>query len=427
MASNKNSSSEESIALGNQIAVDPIDEKTLASIIAAIGKDKKKPGSALHGSTKGGPKKPGPVFEVCSLSDEEREILCDDYDNALKKHTLRDSIVSVGEKVFIADRLTGVPCPHYWFSLPSSQTLCEVGQAINRGNKGKNQRLHVIAGKIDTFYGAFATLENLFTFLHCILHVSVSSPIFRDLLKMFHVDGLQSKTFTSKKLEEHYAVVQRSKVFGGPSNLIVPAQAARQTKSLKSPGTFFYSSDNENPFGVYSVKHAILSKRYCIPESSSFPQYANWEETLSNSKISRSKAVENYAKWSEFAATYGAEATKALFEKLKQKKAAAGKRKRLSSGDEIGLDAGQCVVAYGEDSNFKVVSKKLKFEDEEETDDSSSSMISIEEEGSVLEVSRHSTNQEESDRLIQEFLDSLKVELSNETQRNPKHSIHPSG
>lgn len=425
-ANNDNSSGESNIALGKKIKIDPIDEKTLASIISAIGKERKKPGSALHGSSKGGSKKPGPIFELCSLPDEEKEIVCDDFDESLKKHVLKDSIVSISQKVFIADRLTGVACPHYWFSIPSSQTLCEIGQAINRGNKGKNQRLHVIAGKIDTFFGAFATLENLFTYLHCVLHVSVSSPVFRDLTKMFHVDSLQTKTFTSKKLEEHYAAVLRSKVFGGASNLIIPAQTSRQTKSLKSPGTFFYSSDNENPFGVFTVKHAILSKRYNIPEEASFPQYSDWENTLANSKNNRSKAVENYVKWTEFAETYGAEATKALFEKLKQKKA-SNKKRRLSSGgdDEIGLDGDQGVVAYVEGCNFRV-SKKPKIEDDDDDDDddtssSSSSVISVEEEGSVVSILK-SKEEEESNKLIDEFLGSLRIELMNETKRNPKYS-----
>lgn len=426
-AAQNNNSEESNFALGKTIKIDPIDEKTLKAIIAGIGKEKRKPGSGLLGNK--GSKKAGPVFELCALPLEEKEIVCDGFDEQLKKNVLKDSVVSVGANVFVADRLTGVPCPHYWFGIPASSTLVDLGNAINRGNKGKQQRLHGIAGRIDGFHGVFATLESLFTYLHCVLLVSVSSPIFRDLLKLFHIEEAQMKSFSSSKLHENYMNVLKSKVFGGSSNLIVPAQAARQTKSLKSPGCFFYCSDNENPFGYSTVKHTILCKRYCVPSELSFPEYADWETTLANSKNNRSKTLENHNKWKEFAETYGEEATQALFRKIAEKKKAAAKRKRAvvtTTVEEVAsLDDGDGIIEYGEGFNFRANRKKPRIEEygsDEDDENPSSSSIVIEEEGTV-EVSNHTNNnQEESDRLIQEFLDSLKVELSNETQRNPKHS-----
>ena len=343
----------------------------------------------VGGGGKGSPKRPGPVYELCSLPDEEKEIICDSFDDQLKKNTLKESVVSVGEKVFVADRLTGVPCPHYWFAIPSASTLVDIGSAINRGNKGKQQRLHSIAGRVDSFHGAFATLDNLFTYLHCVLAVSVSSPIFRDLLKLFHIEGeQQSKSFTSKKLRENYAAVLKSKVFGGSSHLIVPAQAARQGKSLKSPGCFFYCSDNENPFGYATVKHTILSKHYNIPSDISFPEYADWESTLAASKNNRSRSLENHNKWKEFAETYGEEATVDLFKKLAERKKAEKTRRRDDS--IVALDEGDGIVAYGDGSSFRATKKpRLQDMDTDDEDDStasssSSSQIFIEEEGVTL-------------------------------------------
>lgn len=423
---------ESNVALGKKINIEPIDEKTLKSIISAIGKERKKPGSGLVGGAgKGSPKKPGPVFELCSLQEEEKEIVCDDFDAQIRDNILKESIVSVGEKVYVADRLTGVPCPHYWFSIPSASTLVDIGNAINRGNKGKQQRLHGISGKFDSFHGAFATLDNLFTYLHCVLALSVASPIFRDLLKLFHIEGeQQAKSFTSKKLRENYNNVLKSKVFGGSSHLIVPAQAARQGKSLKSPGCFFYCSDNENPFGYATVKHAILSKHYSIPSELSFPTHSDWEATLAASKNNRSKSVENHNKWKEFAETYGEEATVELFKKLAERKKAERTRKR---SDDVALEDGDGIVAYGDGSNFRASKKKPRLvverdcetsSDEEEGSAPTLSFIEVEEEGSVS-VSRHLLKQqqeEEGDKLIQEFLDSMRVELSNDIKRNPKHS-----
>ena len=385
---------ESNIALGKKLNIDPIDEKTLKSIIATLGKEKRKPGSGLLGAK--GAKKAGPVFELCALPQEEKEIICDSFDEQLKKNTLKDSVVSIADRVFVADRLTGVACPHYWFGIPSAGTLVDLGNAINRGNKGKQQRLHGIAGKIDCFHGAFATLENLFTYLHCVLSVSVSSPIFRDLLKLYHIEEPQLKSFSSSKLRENYATVLKSKVFGGSSNLIIPAQAARQTKSLKSPGCFFYCSDNENPFGFSTVKHTILSKRYNIPVELSFPEYADWETTLTNSKNNRTKTLENHNKWKEFAETYGEEATQALFHKLAEKKKAERARKRagnIEEDDEVSLGDGEGIVAYGEGFNFKCASKKKQrlvtandetSSDEDEETTVSSPHITVEEEGMTL-------------------------------------------
>jgi hypothetical protein len=66
--------------------LNPIDEKTLISIISGIGKEKKKTWKwILGGAGKGTPKKPGPVYELCSLPDEEKEIVCDNFDEQLKK------------------------------------------------------------------------------------------------------------------------------------------------------------------------------------------------------------------------------------------------------------------------------------------------------------------------------------------------------
>jgi len=425
---NNNNNTEETtnIALGKKLNIDPIDEKTLQSIISGIGKEKRKPGSGLLGNK--GSKKPGPSYDVCALPLEEKEIICDGLDEQLKKNILKDSVVSVGDKVFLADRLTGVPCPHYWFSIPSSTTLVDIGNAINRGNKGKQQRLHGIAGRVDGFHGSFATLENLFTYVHCVLGVSVSSPIFKDLLKLFHIEEPQMKQFASQKLRDNYNAVIKSKVFGGSYNLIVPAQAARQTKSLKSPGCFFYCSDNENPFGFTTVKHTLLSKRFNVPPELSFPDYADWEATLVNSKNNRTRTLENHNKWKDFAEKYGEEATVALFKKLAEKKDKKKKRRRTSS--EVSLEDGDGIVAYGEGFNFKTNLKKPKLDDaetssDEDDDDSSSSSIIVEEEGSVVGVSVNKSKeelQEETDKLIKEFLDSMRTELNNEFQRNPKHS-----
>lgn len=424
-AANNNNAEETNIALGKKLNIDPIDEKTLQSIIAGIGKEKRKPGSGLLGNK--GSKKAGPVFEVCSLPLEEKEIVCDGFDDQIKKNLLKDSVVTVGDKVFVADRLTGVPCPHYWFSIPSSTTLVDIGNAINRGNKGKQQRLHGIAGRVDGFHGSFATLENLFTYVHCALSVSVSSPIFTDLIKLFHIEEPQLKQFTSQKLRDNYISVMKSKVFGGTYNLIVPAQAARQTKSLKSPGCFFYCSDNENPFGYTTVKHTLLSKRYNVPVDLSFPEYSDWESTLANSKNNRSRTLENHNKWKEFAEKYGEEATVALFKKLAEKKDKKKKRRRDSS--EVSLDDGDGIVAYGEGFNFKTNLKKPRLDGEETSSDdedddssSSSSSIMVEEEGSVIGVSKKKEEEEENDRLIKELLDSMRTELNNEFQRNPRHS-----
>lgn len=419
---------ESNVALGKKVNIDPIDEKTLRTIISTIGKEKKKPGSGLVGGAgKGTPKKPGPVYELCSLPDEEKEIICDNFDEQLKRNILPDSIVSVGENAFVADRLTGVPCPHYWFAIPSATTLVDIGAAINRGNKGKQQRLHNISGKVDSFHGAFATVDNLFTYLHCVLAVSVSSPIFRDLLKVFHIEGeQQAKSFTSKKLRENYAAVLKSKVFGGSSHLIVPAQAARQGKSLKSPGCFFYCSDNENPFGHATIKHTILSKRHNLPAEINFPTYADWESTLAASKSNRSRSLENHNKWKEFAEKYGEEATVDLFKKLTDRKKAEKARKR-DDETTVGLDEGDGIVAYGDGSSFRAKKPRLlqdmDTDDEDGSASSSSPQIFIEEEGvvSVFEA-RKTLEEEESDRLIQEFLDSMKVELNNDLKRNPKHS-----
>jgi hypothetical protein len=420
---------ESNVALGKKVNIDPIDEKTLKAIISTIGKEKKKPGSGLVGGAgKGTPKKPGPVYELCSLPAEEKEIVCDSFDEQLKRNILPDSIVSVGENAFVADRLTGVPCPHYWFAIPSASTLVDIGAAINRGNKGKQQRLHNISGKVDSFHGAFATVDNLFTYLHCILSISVSSPIFRDLLKVFHIEGeQQSKSFTSKKLRENYAAVLKSKVFGGSSHLIVPAQAARQGKSLKSPGCFFYCSDNENPFGYATVKHTILSKRHNLPAELNFPTYADWESTLAASKNNRSRSLENHNKWKEFAETYGEEATVDLFKKLAERKKAEKARKR--DDNTIGLDEGDGIVAYGDGSSFRATKKPrlqdMDTDDEDDSVSSSSPQIFIEEEGvvSVFQAQKKAQEEEqESDRLIQEFLDSMKVELNNDLKRNSRHS-----
>ncbi len=414
---------ESNVALGKKVNIDPIDEKTLRTIISTIGKEKKKPGSGLVGGAgKGTPKKPGPVYELCSLPDEEKEIVCDNFDEQLKRNVLPDSIVSVGENAFVADRLTGVPCPHYWFAIPSASTLVDIGAAINRGNKGKQQRLHNISGKVDSFHGAFATVDNLFTYLHCILAISVSSPIFRDLLKVFHIEGeQQAKSFTSKKLRENYASVLKSKVFGGSSHLIVPAQAARQGKSLKSPGCFFYCSDNENPFGHATVKHTILSKRHNLPAEINFPTYADWEATLAASKNNRSRSLENHNKWKEFAETYGEEATVDLFKKLAERKKAEKSRKR---DDEVGVDEGDGIVAYGDGSSFRATKKPRLIQDTDSDDDAPLQCF-VEEEGvvSVFQAQEEKkAREEESDRLIQEFLDSMKEELNNDLKRNPRHS-----
>lgn len=425
-ANNNNNAEESNIALGKKLKIEPIDEKTLKSILSGIGKEKRKPGSGLLGNK--GSKRAGPVFELCNLPLEEKEITCDSFDEQIRKCLLKDSVVSVGDKVFVADRLTGVPCPHYYFSIPSSATLNDIGNAINRGNKGKQQRLHGIAGRLDGFHGSFATLENLFTYLHCVLSISASSPIFRDLLKLFHIDDSQMKSFSSEKLHKNYLAVCASKVFGGNSNLIVPAQAARQTKSLKSPGCFFYSSDNENPFGFSTVKHTILCKRYNVPTGLSFPDYADWEATLANSKNSRSRTLENHNQWKEFAETYGEEATKSLFAKLAEKKKLEGRQKRRRAAmdeDSVELEDGDGIIAYGEGFNFKALGiKKPRLQDAETDDDdddsSSNGDITVLEEG--VSTIHDDQEEQESDRLIQEFLDSMRTELNNETQRNPRYS-----
>jgi hypothetical protein len=128
--------------------------------------------------------------------------------------------------------------------------------------KENNKDSIISAGKLDSFHGCFATVDNLFTYVHCILLSLYPLLSFRDLLESLPYRRRTTRNqFASQKLRENYAAVLKSKVFGGSSNLIVPAQAARQGKSLKSPGCFFYCSDNENPFGFCTVKHTILSKR----------------------------------------------------------------------------------------------------------------------------------------------------------------------
>jgi len=427
MATNEeNASTESNIALGKKLTIDPIDDKTLKAIIAGIGKEKRKPGGGLIGGVKGAPKKPGPVFEFCSLPEEEREILGDQLDKQIKESILENSVVSVGEKAFVADRLTGVPCPYYWVTIPSAQTLYDIGSAINRGAKGKQQRLHAISGKVDSFHGAFATLENMFAFVHCVLAISVTSPIFRDLLKLYRVED-QEKSFNSKRLHKVYASVQHSKVFGGNTHLIVPAQPSRQGKFLKSPGCFFYGSDNESPYGYVTVKHTILSKRYSLPTSLSFPSFSDWENAVRDTKNNRTRTIKNNLKWKEFADTYGEEATRNLFAKLqdRKKKEKEQKRKREDDDEEdvVEMDISDGIVAYGDGYNFSC--KKPKLVPEIETDDDDSSSITISTSESVRTTTpppSPSLNEEEQDELIKEFLESMNIELNNDLKRNSKYS-----
>lgn len=419
---------ESNIALGKKLKIDPIDGKTLGGIIAGIGKEKRKPGGGLTGGVKGSSKKPGPVFEFCGLPEEEREILGDQLDKQLKENVLPNSVVSVGEKAFVTDRLTGVPCPYYWVTIPSAQTLSDIGSAINRGAKGKQQRLHAISGKVDSFHGAFATLENLFAFVHCVLAVSVNSPIFRDLMKLYHVEE-QEKSFNSSRLHKVYASVQHSKVFGGNTHLIVPAQPSRQGKFLKSPGCFFYGSDNESPYGFVTVKHTILCKRYNLPSNISFPSFSDWENAVRETKNSRTRTIENNQKWKEFAETYGEEATRNLFSKLQErrKKEKEQKRKRGEEDDMVDLDSSDGIVAYGEGFNFTCSTKKPKLVHDvtTESDDDEICGTGIEIEESVSNTPTPTTNTLESveeDMLIHEFLESMNVELNNENLRRTKYS-----
>lgn len=418
------------IAIGKKLNLSVIDKKTLENVLTSVGKVRESP---LKNVKRGGPGSGTkhadlPKLELVDLPLNERVNTGNILDSAIQKHIIEKSIVSVGNHVFIADRLTGVPCPYYFFTIPSSRILEDVGTAVNGPSKGRAKKLHVIAGKFSQYHGAFATLDNLFTYLHCVMNIPVNSVVFRDILKMYHCEE-NSSFSSSQKLNEHFQNVTKSKVFGGSSTLTVPAQASRLSKSLKCTGCFFYAGDDESPFEHTPVKHSTLKALNQIPVNLRFPCYENWSEAVEKVKSKRETTISNHKKWKEYAEKHGKKATMELFKELKEKK------KRQREGESPSSPSGIVELEDGE-----VVLKKQRIEDEDDVDisiesssdnestplreDPPASQPADEEVRKLKELllcSPSSNNEEEQEqlKLIEQFLKTLDRELKNPLERDP--------
>jgi len=395
-------------AVGKKVDLAIIDKKTLEAVISSAGKERISPLKNAKRTGAGGPKTDLPKFELCELSIEERTIQETVFDNNISRHLLQNSIVSIGACAFLADALTGCACPHYFFTIPSARVLVDLGVANNGPSKGRAKRIHSIAGRFSRYHGRFATLDNLFTYLHCVMGVSTGSVIFKDILKMYNCT---EEAYTSKKLHDLMATVNKSKVFGGSSNLTIPAQASRLPKALKRPGCFYYGGDDESPpFGHSHVKHSYLRSIYQIPSQLKLPCYEDWISAVERVKSKREGTIKNHEKWKQYALKHGKEATMQLYEELKLRK----KRKRAldASGDDgiVELEDGDVVL------------KKPRLVDEPETESDSDD----EDYEDTMSISTEKVRDEmcgttdKEDQLIEQFLKTLGRELRNPLERDPE-------
>lgn len=363
------------VAVGKKLNLKAIDKKIMDTIIESIGKEPRdspfKGVKRVPGSKNAEP----PKLSFIDLPIEERAIQAKTFDEAIKNYNLLVSVVSVGDKCFITDRLTGIPCTHYYFTVPSSSMLLKLCEAVNGPAKGRAKKIHQLAGKFSEFHGAFATLENLFTCMHCVWGISTESVIFKDILKLYHCDD--TSLANSKKLNEHYNMILKSKVFGGTSNPTIPSQASRLSKSLKCPGCFFYAADDESPFDHVSIKHSCIP-RYLgcsIPAGLKFPVYDDWSAAVVKVKSKRDATVANHQKWKLFIEKYGKKAAVELLTELKKRK----RSKRDGGEDEddegiVELENGEVIVKkpmlVDEDSNIDRKLIDYLFDDSPKSDNS---------------------------------------------------------
>lgn len=393
------------IAVGKKLNLSLVDKKVMEGILSNAGKEPRQ--SPFSGSSSpSSHKRADPVkLELVDLPLEEKNIQETLLESALNKYLLDKSLVTVGDRAFVADRLTGVPCPHYFLTIPSVAAIEAIGATINGSPKGRAKKLHSIAGKFSQYHGAFASTENLFTFLHCVMGISVSSVIFRDILKIYHCE---EASFTSKRLNDHYTSILKSKVFGGNNSPSIPAQGARLSKSLKCPGCFFYAGDDESPFGHSPIKHSHLRTLYRVPSQVTFPFYEDWSIAVAKVKAKRESTTQNTQKWKEFVEKYGKEAALQLFEELKQRK----KQKR-DAGGIVELESGEVVL------------KKPRLVVDEDEDDEENMDISVLFDGGdspssssvvrdTIQIIEDSSVDEKlllDEKLIHSFVDSLSKEL----------------
>lgn len=259
----------------------------------------------------------------------------------------RDPMI-VGDRAFFCDNLSGAVLLWYWFSIPKLSSFEHSVESFSSIEKKNTPPSH------EGYVGRFATLENLFAYLLCVMNLDTSHPLFKDVVTWYY--GNTEPGWKAESLRNHFETVTKTRPYGGYSNPVVPIQLGRAEKTLKHAGCMFYATNGERSKKYHLVQTGGLLDR---DSTVSFPTFNDFCEANKRYCLAREEKANAISVWKDYIREHGEEAAQRLLLKIKDN---SKRNPSMETDDEDTVNL--TVTAPKKRSRVSIKKPKLVDEDE---------------------------------------------------------------